>query len=147
MALTRYTVQEIDGIEDADLIRRFNAMAPDRFPALQERHLVRGYWWLVADQNNAPAAFAGLVAMVPFDGVGYMKRAYVRPEHRGHGLQLRLMQARERKARELGWSMLVGECDADNHASAHNFIKAGFVVCEPEQPWARLGSVYFVKRI
>jgi hypothetical protein len=50
------------------------------------------------------------------------------------------------KARQLGWTHLVSECRVENKFSAANFLKAGFELCEPEQPWEK-NSVYWVKRL
>ena len=68
------------------------------------------------------------------------------PDHHGHGLQFKLIVARELKAKRLGWTHLVSECRVNNKYSTANFIKAGFIQCEPEQPWER-DAVYWVKAI
>lgn len=143
-----YQIREVDA-RDPDVIatlHRFNAMAPDCFPALQERHFDSGFWWL-AYLENEPVAFAGLVPNVPFEGVGYLKRCWVNSDHYGHGIQYRMMLARELKARQLGWTMLVSECAADNGFSSNNFRRASYGQCEPEQKWGVPGSVYWVKRL
>lgn len=144
-----YRIEEIDGEQHADTIRRFNALAPDTFPVLTERHLAEGHWWLVYHEEvNGPVAFAG---MVPFfesdDGIGYMKRAYVMPDHRSRGLQLILLTAREVRARQIGWRLLVSECADDNRASACSFFRAGFAQFEPDQKWgaAPESSIYWRK--
>lgn len=142
-----YSIAEVDGVVFADALRSFNALEPHRFPPLQARHFELGYWWLAHAPDGVPVGFAGLVPMTPFPGVGYLKRAYVSPDHRGHGLQLEFMAVREAKARLLGWTMLVSECAADNVHSASNFLKAGFERCEPEQPWGESNAVFFIKRV
>jgi GNAT superfamily N-acetyltransferase len=126
-------------------IHRLNRMAPDIFPELEPRHL-DGVWWF-AYLDGEVVAFAGMVPNDPYDrfGVGYLKRAYVLPDHRGHGLQLRLLFAREAKAKQLGWTMLVSECGALNGPSARSFVRAGFSQCFPEQPWAGSQALYWVK--
>lgn len=144
--MSPYRIQEVDGEEHADELNRFNRMDPETFPPLDERHLTDGFWWFVY-LDDEPVAFAGLVAMHPFPGVGYLKRAYVLPDHRGHGLQLRLMTTRELKARELGWSLLVSECRALNGHSAANFCRAGFARVDPEQRWGAPQSIYWAKAL
>lgn len=139
-----YEISEVDGVENADIINRFNAMCPETFPALEPRHF-DGYWWL-AHLEGEPVAFAGMVAFEPFASVGYLKRCLVLPDHHGRGLQFRLMKARELKAKSLGWTQLVSECAADSF-SASNFRKAGFSITDPEQKWGAAGSVYWVKMI
>ena len=116
------------------------------FPQLKTRHLADGLWWFAQVPDGTVIAFAGMVPMVPFDRVGYLKRAYVLPDHRGAGLQLKFLNLREEKARELGWRMLVSECK-DNPPSQANFIRAGFERFDPEQPWGESGSIYFRKNL
>lgn len=139
-----YELREVDATDSeiAELILDFNRLEQS-WPPLQERHLEQGYWWM-AYLDNEPVAFAGLVEMIPFPLVGYCKRCYVKPDHHGHGLQFRMLAARELKSKQLGWTMLVSECSADNSFSYANFRKAGFNQVDPEQPWAR-NSIYWVK--
>lgn len=137
---------DVDGTRAAEVIHYLNAQCAE-FPALSEKHLTRGYWWLARTANKSIVGFAGLVPMAPFDNVGYLKRAYVSEPHRGKGLQLKFLRLREAKAREIGWTMLTAECGVENAASASNFIKASFSVCEPEQEWGAKNSIYFCKRL
>jgi GNAT superfamily N-acetyltransferase len=144
-----YELQEVDGVTFAPELHKFNALVSE-WPPLQPRHIENGYWWLVF-LGDEPVAFAGLVANEPFDrvGVGYLKRCYVKPDHHGHGLQFRMIAARELKAKQLGWTMLVSECDQLNLWSAANFRKAGFSVTNPEQRWGDdpERSIYWVKSL
>jgi RimJ/RimL family protein N-acetyltransferase len=138
-----YEIHEVDGVEFSYTIDALNRLDP-YFPELQERHIVSGYWWLVY-LGREPVGFAGMVPMEPFPGVGYFKRCLVKPGHYG-GIQLRAMAARDLKARQLGWTMLVSECHASNSRSAANFLKFGFEQFEPEQPWAK-DSIFFKKTL
>lgn len=139
-----YQIREIPGTEFSDTLHKLNRAVPE-WPALQERHIDSGYWWLVLHGAEV-VAFAGLTPMTPFPDVGYLKRCYVMPDHHGHGLQYRLMMARELKAKQLGWSMLVAECSESNIYSSSNFRKAGFERTDPEQPWAA-NAAYWVKSL
>lgn len=139
-----YALREVDGITHADEIHRFNQLVPE-WPPLQSRHFTDGYWWFAYLDEN-PVAFAGLVPFEPFPNIGYCKRCYVSPDHHGHGLQFRLLAARELKAKQLGWTHLVSECREDNFWSSANFRKAGFELCEPEQIWAK-DSIYWIKAL
>ena len=127
-----YEISEVDGILNRDAIERLNGLEPT-FPPLVSRHLTDGFWWL-AYHPIGVVAFAG---MVPFGipGIGYLKRCYIAPAHRGHGLQYRLMTARIMKAQQLGWASLVSDCHEDNEHSANNFRRAGFTQIFPDQPW------------
>jgi GNAT superfamily N-acetyltransferase len=144
--MEQYRIREVAGRDRmvAAVLHGFNALAPECFPPLEPRHLERGHWWIVY-HSGVPAAFAGMVPFEPFPGVGYLKRAYVMPKHRGHGLQRALLTTREAKARHLGWTLLVSECAADNLPSARNFAAAGYAQAEPEQRWGAPGSIYWRK--
>lgn len=142
-----YRITEVDPSHPiaAEAIHSFNAMDP-AFPALHARHFSAGFWWLVYFEG-APVGFAGLTPMIPFASVGYLKRAYVLPAHRGRGLQRRLLLIREDKARQLGWNLLVSECAPDNIWSSRNFAKAGYEKFDPEQPWGAPDSIYWMKQL
>jgi GNAT superfamily N-acetyltransferase len=143
-----YAIIEVDPRDDTVVrqIHAFNRSEPS-FPELQPRHFHHGYWWF-AYRHGEPVGFAGLVPMVPFPGVGYLKRAYVLPEARGNGLQRQFLFTRETMARCLGWSMLTAECSAGNITSANNFLACGYDPFEPEQPWGELpDAIYWLKRL
>lgn len=137
-----YSLTEVDGVANADVLHQFNSLI-DEWPPLRANHITDGYWW-IAYLEDEPVAFAGIVPFEPFPNVAYLKRCLVKPDHHGHGLQFRMLMARELKARQLGWTTLVSECRDDNLWSAANFRKAGFSRCEPEQSWAA-NSIFWVK--
>jgi len=144
-----YSVREVDASDDeiAEIIHDFNRAAEPKFPALKE-HELEGphcYWWL-AYHEGEPVGFAGMVPSRLYKNAGYLKRAGVVPEHRGRGLQLRFFQAREAKARKVGWNMLVSEC-TDTIYSANNFIRAGYKLFEPKERWAFSHSLYWCKAL
>jgi len=145
----QYIITEVGGSEPetAAEIIRFNSMVPETFPPLKPHHLTEGFWFFMMHEGTA-IAFGGMVPFFePEDGVGYMKRAYVLPDHRSRGLQLLLLTARETRARQIGWRMLVSECAGDNRASASSFFRAGFAQFEPEQPWGKAGDIYWRKTL
>jgi len=63
-----------------------------------------------------------------------------------NGLQLRLMRALESRARHNGWSCIVSDT-TDNLASANNFIRAGYRLYQPQDPWAWPNTLYWRKSI
>ena len=140
-------IRKIDGMEHYELLHIMNGFEPEIFPPLQSRHLVHGHWWIAQEEvTNIAVGFAGLVEMTPFDGVGYLKRAYVLPQYRGQGMHSQFLRVREQAARDLGWHLVVSECANRNVASAKNFTRAGYLQCDPEQPW-ETGAIYFSKRL
>lgn len=142
-----YRIREVDGGDDdiAETIRWFNDLVDSSFPAITDAELDTGFWWL-AYLDKEPVAFAGMTPARKEPNVGYFKRAGVHPKHRGKGLQVRLMRVREQKARKLGWTHLVSEC-TNTPYSANNFIKAGFEIYQPANPWAFDNSIYWWKRL
>ena len=142
-----YEIREVDSSDPAmiEIIHAFNRCEPEIFPELEQRHFEDGYFWVVYC-GEAAIGFASLVPFTPFQNVGYFKRAYIVPEHRGRGggLQRRLMLAREEKARALCWGQVVFECSADSHSN-HNARLSKFEMVDPEQRWGKPGSTYWSK--
>jgi GNAT superfamily N-acetyltransferase len=101
-----------------------------------------GYWWIVYDAHNYPCAFSGLVSSVRWCDTGYLCRAGVLPSHRGHGIQKRLIRARIRQARALGWKWLITDT-YQNPISSNNLIATGFTLFEPSKPWGADGTLYW----
>lgn len=101
-----------------------------------------GYWWITYDAFNLPCAFAGLVCSVRWSNVGYLCRAGVLPSHRGHGLQKKLIRARVRQARALGWNWLITDT-YQNPASSNSLIATDFKLFEPSNPWGANGTLYW----
>ena len=101
-----------------------------------------GYWWIVYDAHNLPCAFAGLVSSVRWLDTGYLCRAGVLPSHRGQGVQKRLIRARIRQARALGWSWLITDT-YQNPASSNSLIATGFKLFEPTKPWGAIQTLYW----
>jgi GNAT superfamily N-acetyltransferase len=132
-----YAIHEVCGADYADELNRLNAQFPDDFLPLKPKHLAKGFWWLVQLEHQI-VGFAGMVPFDPFPRTGYFKRAAVLPAHRGNGLQERLMTVRLEKAKAAtDWTHIVSECHFENIASANNFIRAGFLLCEAERPWEK----------
>jgi GNAT superfamily N-acetyltransferase len=138
-----YRIREIDATDEdiaealADLHQAtFLDSAP--VPSFEE-----GHWWL-AFHESRPVAFAGVILSTHFVNTGYFNRVGVLPEHRGHGLQLRLMRALEARARLDGWCSIVSDT-TDNVRSANNFIGAGYRLFIPACPWGWASTLYWRK--
>jgi GNAT superfamily N-acetyltransferase len=101
-----------------------------------------GYWWIVYDSSNNPCAFSGLVRSSRWTNVGYLCRAGVLPSYRGKGVQKRLIRARIRQAKALGWEWLITDT-YHNPASANSLIATGFKMYEPLQPWGATQTLYW----
>lgn len=104
-----------------------------------------GSWWWETTFAGEPVAFAAMSLIYDAEGThAYLSRAGVVEAHRGHGLQRRLIDARERLARKLGCRSLVTTTFC-NPPSGNNLIKAGFALYDPEEPWGATGTNYWRK--
>lgn len=136
-------------------IREIDATDEDISEALAELHQAtflncapvpsfdEGHWWL-AFHDRLPVAFAGVIPSTLFANAGYFCRVGVSGEHRGHRLQLRLMRVMEARARLNGWCSIVSDT-TDNLRSANNFIRAGYRLFMPADPWGWGNTLYWRK--
>lgn len=122
-----------DTLDDLHRLTFFDAAATPQFEL--------GAWWLAYHGDDA-VAFAGVVPSTYARNSGYFSRVGVLQRHWGRGLQLRLMRAVEARGRRIGWNSIVSDT-TDNSFSANNFIKAGYLLLEPEVPWAWSHSLYW----
>lgn len=105
-----------------------------------------GHWWIAYAECGKPVGFGGLVRSIRFNDTGYLCRAGVLDAFTGHGLQKRLIEARVRKAKELGWNWVITDT-TDNPASANSLINAGFKTYTPADPWSYKHSIYWKYKI
>jgi len=66
--------------------------------------------------------------------------------HCGNSLQFRFMRALELRARRNGWSSVVSDT-TENVVSANNFIRAGYQLYRPREPWGWPHTLYWRKPI
>lgn len=123
---------------DIDLIRRMDKRClPGCYFYLGE------YWWIVWD-GKIPVGYAGMAQSKQWNNCGYFCRAGIIPEYRGRGLQKRLIHARLRFARSLGWEAVVTDT-RQNPASANSLISCGFTTYIPRNPWGFSDCIYWRK--
>jgi GNAT superfamily N-acetyltransferase len=129
-----YRIKRVDGTDDeiADTLRWmhtvcFAGTAPQVEPE-------KDYWW-IAYLATEPCAFAALSELPHDKDAGYLKRAGVFREHRGNGLQQRLIRCREALARRFGWKILLTDT-TNNIPSSNSLIRAGYRLYAPDYPWA-----------
>ena len=106
----------------------------------------RGHWWVAYAECGKPVAFAGLVRSLKWSDTGYLCRAGVMDGFTGHGLQKRLISARIKQARKLGWNWLITDT-TNNPASSNSLINAGFKIYRPGQPWSWRHSIYWKYKV
>lgn len=138
-----YRIREVDGEENADILTDLHTSCFGE--SAEQAEYDNGSWWLAYFEKE-PIAFAGLVPSTLGLDTGYLKRVGVLEEHRGQGLQKRLIRVRESRAKRNGWVRLVTDC-TDNPASANSLYAAGFKMFKPKYVWAFDNSLYWQKRI
>jgi len=106
----------------------------------------RGHWWIAYAADGKPVAFAGLVRSIKWTDTGYLCRAGVLDGYTGHGLQKRLIIARIKQARKLGWNWCITDT-TNNPASANSLINAGFKIYTPGQPWSFRNAIYWKYKV
>jgi hypothetical protein len=91
-----------------------------------------------------PVAYTAIKQSSQWADAAYLCRCGVLYDHRGHGLQRRLLRCRERRARRNGWIACVTDT-TDNIASGNSLIKSGYTLYKPSVPWALSNSLYWRK--
>lgn len=105
-----------------------------------------GVFLVVRDDDGAPVACGGLAR---FDETrGELKRMYVLPDHRGHGLGRRVLAELEAEAIRLGYRSLVLETGDRSEAALQLYESSGYerIPCYPPYD-SRALSLCFEKHL
>lgn len=140
-----YSIREVDGEEEetSDTLRDLHRLT--FFESAPLPSFDGGHWWL-AFHGPSPVGFAGMVPSTRAFNAGYFCRVGVIRNHCGNALQSRFMRVLELRARRNGWSWIVSDT-TDNLVSANNFIRAGYRLYHPEEPWGWPHTLYWRKQI
>lgn len=103
----------------------------------------KGNWWLIYKGNEA-MGFAGLEESHRWRGNGYLSRSGVLKEHRGYGLQRRLIRVRERCAARLGYEWMFSDT-TETIPSSNNLIECGYRLYRPKRPYGFVNTLYWRK--
>jgi GNAT superfamily N-acetyltransferase len=90
-------------------------------------------WWWVAMEGHSLIGFAGSTAETSSDI--FLGPCGILPDYRGRGLQRTFILIREETAKAHGYRRAVSFTDADNYASANNFIRSGYTLGPPWKPF------------
>lgn len=140
-----YRIRAVDGYDEdvADTLAELHRTT--FFDAAAIPDFGQGHWW-IAFRERTPVGFAGVIPSMHAQDAGYFSRVGVTRSHCGNALQLRFMRAVEAQARRNGWSAIVSDT-TDNLVSANNFIRAGYRLYHPRDPWAWPHTLYWRKRV
>jgi GNAT superfamily N-acetyltransferase len=138
-----YRIRAVDGQDEdiADTLGEIHRLTFLDAAAIPD--FGHGHWWL-AYRGDVPVGFAGVIPSTRAHNAGYFSRVGVLSSAYGNNLQLRFMRAMEAQARRNGWGAVVSDT-TDNLISANNFIRAGFRLYRPEEPWAWSHTLYWRK--
>jgi GNAT superfamily N-acetyltransferase len=85
---------------------------------------VSGVLLVLEAHDGTVVGTAGVRSLAP--GVGELKRMWIRPEHQGHGLGRRLLDASLAEARGLGCRLIRLDTQKGMEAARHLYRAAGF---------------------
>jgi GNAT superfamily N-acetyltransferase len=136
----KYTVKEVDGAEEDETINALHKLClpHDELPSVHD-----GWWWL-AYANDVAVGYACMRDAKSEENAAFLAIAGVVPEHRGKGLQRRLIRVRVQKARRL-MKRAVISYTMDNAPSGNNLIACGFRLYDPDKRWEG-GDVTYWRR-
>jgi GNAT superfamily N-acetyltransferase len=140
-----YRIREVDGEDEEIFDTLIDLHRLTFFESAPLPPFDWGHWWL-AFHGDAAVGFAGLVPSTHANNAGYFCRVGVTRSHCGNSLQFRFMRALELRAQRNGWSSVVSDT-TDNVVSANNFIRAGYQLYRPRQPWGWPHTLYWRKPI
>lgn len=104
-------------------------------------------WWLCRDGSKV-IGYCGLgTFMEEGKRCGFLSRSGILPEHRGKGLQRRMIRVREAAARKLGASHIITYTSDGNMPSANNLIATGYRLYSPANAWGLEHGLYFTKAL
>lgn len=135
-----YTVRHAEDFEDIGTVYDLDRLI---FPHDQTVDFSAQRWWIVEDPDGEAVAFAALQHM--YADRGFLSRVGVLTDHRGHGLQKRLIRVRERAARRLDLGRLITYTAKENIHSSNNLMDCGYRLYRPEDEWGTRGALYWYR--
>ena len=122
-----------------------NKLQKECLPGDSIYNVSNGWWWVIYD-NDIPIGFCGVSPSSRWLDCCYLCRAGVVRSFRGRGLQKKLIRAREKMARKLGFAWAISDTYY-NPASSNSLISCGYKLYEPLHPWGAKGTLYWRKKL
>lgn len=127
--------------KDVELVKKLHELA---FPADDWYDSARSIYWVIWCDGE-PVGFA-MLSETDDDYVFY-SRAGVLKDHRGKGLQLRLLKVREQYAKKKGFKKAITYTKIDNISSNRNLQKAKYWLYIPKYEYADKDCLYWIKEL
>lgn len=103
------------------------------------------HWWTVYAEDGKPAGFAALLPEK--HNRAFLGPSGVLKKYRGHGLQRRLIRARERFAVRHGFDAMYTYVQRGSEVSANNLLACGFKLYKPQRTFGGPTAYYVEKRL
>lgn len=139
-----YKILRVD-LADYSVVERVKELHKECFPVDKVLEPEFGYWWAVWYKGDI-VGFCALRQSARWSDCGYLWRSGVVPDHRGRGLQRRMITTREKLARKLGWSYMISDTN-QNPQSANNLIRCGYSMYDPSWPYGIDSTCYWRKKL
>ena len=130
----KYSIRRVNN-KSKRVQNTLNRLQKEILPSDKPCDVTIGQWWIVYTDTNKPVAFCGMKNSSTYSDWCFFHRAGVLDEHTGNGLQKRLIKARIRLAKTMGYNYANSDTTR-NPASANSLIACGFKSYLPIKPWA-----------
>ena len=128
---------------DARLYERVQIMDKNIFFGCNNEFKPNREWWVLLNDIGNIIAYCGSIYA---DGICIYIRAWVRKDHRGKGLQKKLINIRYKAALKRS-NTVITYTTSDNYPSANNLISQGFKLYFPEYAYGGKEMLYWIKQI
>jgi predicted GNAT family acetyltransferase len=145
---TRYTITKLSSVRHA---REIASLVAEGFSREDDGTRASAFigvtWWGVFTSSGQLIGVGGMLQSAIEEDTFYLNRSYIQPEHRGHGLQRKLIKARVARAKELKGAFATSDTFNSPH-STNNLLGCGFRAYSPAEPWRGTdGTVYWRVRL
>jgi GNAT superfamily N-acetyltransferase len=137
----RYHIRKVDPIAYAETIAAMLGAHFGSDAGTRPTAFIGMSWW-IAFVEEVPVGLAGMCHSAIEEGSFYLSRSCVETDHRGHGLQRKLIMARVARAKELKGVACTSDT-YENPPSTNNLIACGFRAYRPSSPWRGEGTSYW----
>lgn len=128
--------------DELEEIQELHKLITPRTPIVEDEE---AFWW-VAETGELLIGYAAMCSFDGEDAEGYLAISGVLTKYRGRGIQTRLIRARLKYARKLGWKTVATDTVAYNPRSINAIIRCGFKAFRPKVKW-RIGECnYWIRK-
>jgi GNAT superfamily N-acetyltransferase len=131
-------------VKNKELYSQLKELDSRAFPGCDYDFADNRDWWVMLNDKGKIIAYCGSWYQ---SDISMFCRAWVHPEHRGKGLQTKMIKHRLKTAKGYGCNVAITYTTKDNCPSANNLIKNGFRLYLPQYSYAGDGMIYFSKSL